>query len=82
MSNLHHLVLQTSATDRISYLPIIGTLIMRASQRPSALLIMQDAFLASVLRQAYLGSRDLDIALIYCRAISSDEYDGSNPASP
>ena len=38
VSNLHHLVLQTSATDRISYLPIIGTLIMRASQRPSALL--------------------------------------------
>lgn len=38
VSNLHHLVLQTSATDRISYLPIIGVLIMRASQHSSALL--------------------------------------------
>ena len=55
---------------------------MRASQRPSALLIMQDAFLVSVLRQGYLGSRDPDMVLIYCRTISSDEYDGSNPASP
>lgn len=34
---------------------------------------MQDAFLASVLRQALLGSRDPDMVFIYCRAISSDQ---------
>ena len=34
---------------------------------------MQDAFLASVLRQDYLGSRDPDMALIYCRAIPPDQ---------